>query len=153
MSEQTYEVQFPFARQGVPQAPGDQVQVSANQATFYLPDARIAEPVATGSVLGRVWLDDNADGIHDAGEGPYLGGGQVVITDAAGGVHTVAISPTDGTYAADGLAVGNATVTVDPASLPATHVISTQGLPHLVAVTAGGLSQAPATHVKPAPES
>ncbi len=125
--------------------------VSGNGELHFCVDRIRGEGFGTGDVNGQVWLDDNADGIHDAGEGPYLGGGNVVITDLGGAVHTVPISTVDGTYRAQHLALGFATTEIDPASLPAAYGVSSPNLPQTVTITHGGNTNAPDMGVKPAP--
>lgn len=77
-----------------------------------------------GATIGnRIWLDENSDGVQDAGESGLAGivvelldGGGSPILD--GGVPVTATTDVDGGYIFTGLVPGNYQVRVAPASVP-----------------------------------
>ncbi len=73
-----------------------------------------------GSIGDFVWIDVNADGIQDAAE-PGLAGVTITITTTIAGSPVTYTTTTDlsGGYTVAGLPLGDFTVTVDSASLPA----------------------------------
>ncbi len=75
---------------------------NANQTV----DFGFIPPPATASVGDRVWLDQNANGVQDAGE-PGQGGVTVSLCNAAGTVVSTTTSAADGSYAFTGLAAGS----------------------------------------------
>ena len=71
------------------------------------------------ATLGNyVWLDENADGLQDAGE-PGLAGVRVMLKDAIGSVVSSRITGAAGGYLFDRLVPGRYTVEIDASSLPA----------------------------------
>ncbi|MEM9382708.1 MAG: family 16 glycosylhydrolase [Planctomycetota bacterium] len=71
-----------------------------------------------GGIEGRVWADENGNGVDD-GE-PGLAGLRLQLVDpGTGEVLDLAVTPTDGAYAFADLGEGGYTVRVDPATLPA----------------------------------
>jgi uncharacterized repeat protein (TIGR01451 family) len=74
--------------------------------------------VLPGSVGNFIWLDENSDGIQDAGE-PGIANVTVHLKDATTfGVIATTLTDSNGGYLFKGLAPGNYLVAVDPASLP-----------------------------------
>jgi hypothetical protein len=71
----------------------------------------------TGSVAGRVWQDEDADGVEDVTE-PGLGGVSVELRDAIGPVETASTDET-GAFSFPALCAGDYVVTVDEATVPA----------------------------------
>ena len=73
-----------------------------------------------GTIGDFVWLDLNGDGVQDAGE-PGIPGVQVTVTTMVNGSIVLYSAVTDaaGGYLVDGLPLGDFTVTVDTADLPA----------------------------------
>ncbi|MEM6675449.1 MAG: family 16 glycosylhydrolase, partial [Planctomycetota bacterium] len=71
-----------------------------------------------GEIAGRVWADENGNGVDD-GE-PGLGGVRLELVEAStGAVLATTETPVDGAYAFEGLNEGGYTVRVDPATIPA----------------------------------
>jgi hypothetical protein len=70
----------------------------------------------TGSVSGRVWQDDDGDGVEDGTE-PGLGGVSVELSDAIGPVETASTDET-GAFSFPVLCAGDYVVTVDETTLP-----------------------------------
>ena len=85
----------------------------------------IATSVAPlGAIGNRVWLDENGDGIQDAGE-PGIGGVTVELLDGNGapvldgaGNPVVAVTDTDGGYLFPNLPAGDYQIRVDTQTLP-----------------------------------
>ena len=70
------------------------------------------------AVLGNyVWLDENADGLQDAGE-PGLAGVNVLLKDSIGDVVGTRVTDSNGAYLFNNLVPGTYTVELDPLSLP-----------------------------------
>jgi len=93
----------------------------------------------TGKVCGLVFEDTNGNGIQDDDE-PEYAGAKVTITDSEGNTFTVT-TDAEGKYCQDGVAEGDATVEVDPSSLPANSDITTEN-PTTINVEAGKKNQA-----------
>ena len=72
------------------------------------------QPTALGNF---VWLDENADGLQDAGE-PGIAGVVVLLKDAIGDVLGTQVTDSNGGYLFDKLDPGMYTVEIDPSSLP-----------------------------------
>ncbi|MGH2571271.1 MAG: SdrD B-like domain-containing protein, partial [bacterium] len=70
----------------------------------------------TGSISGRVWQDDDGDGVDDGTE-PGLGGVSVELRDAIGPVETASTDET-GAFSFPSLCAGEYVVTVDETMLP-----------------------------------
>ncbi len=72
-----------------------------------------------GAIGNLVWIDENADGIQDAGE-PGIAGVTVILTNAASGEVFTTVTDADGGYLFDGLEGGNKKydVLVDASTLP-----------------------------------
>jgi hypothetical protein len=88
-----------------------------------------------GALTGTVYEDVDGDGVRDAGE-PGLAGIDVDVTDSLGASRTVTTGA-GGTWTANGLPRGPATVDVDDATLPL-GAIQTAGIdPSAVTVVAG----------------
>ncbi|HEY4224457.1 MAG TPA: SdrD B-like domain-containing protein [Pseudolysinimonas sp.] len=105
-----------------------------NQSTFTLTNSNLAQDFGyrgTGSIGDRVWLDQDADGVQDAGE-PGLGGVTVTLTwFGADGVRggsddLVRTTTTDatGAYGFGNLPAGDFSVAVDTSTLSADQVES-----------------------------
>ena len=73
-------------------------------------DAGFYRPASLGDV---VWRDDNANGVHDAGEAG-VAGATVELLDGADAVVATATTGTDGTYRFDGLRPGTYRVRFTP---------------------------------------
>ncbi len=69
-----------------------------------------------GSIGDRVWLDQDADGVQDAGE-PGLGGIPVEIYDASNTLVATEITDANGNYYADGLDPGTFKVKIPAGAL------------------------------------
>ena len=69
------------------------------------------------SLGNYVWLDENGDGLQDAGE-PGLAGVGVVLKDNFGGLIGTQVTDSNGGYLFDGLLPGTYTVEIDPNTLP-----------------------------------
>jgi hypothetical protein len=82
-------------------------------------DYRIQINIVTGAIGDRVWLDEDSDGVQDAGEAGIAN--VTVRLYASDGTTLVATTVTDsnGNYLFTGVAPGNYIVRVDPASMPA----------------------------------
>ena len=84
-----------------------------------------------------MWLDENGNGVQDAGED---GIANVKVTVTKGAETYTTYTDANGDYAFDGLGAGTWTVTVDPASLPAglaanpTYDENGAGTPHTTTV-------------------
>jgi hypothetical protein len=74
----------------------------------------------SGDVTGRVFEDDDGDGVQDGGESGFAGV-DVSVTDALGGVWSV-VTDGNGDFVVVGVPVGDATVVV---ASPAGHVVTT----------------------------
>jgi hypothetical protein len=70
-----------------------------------------------GAIGNRVWLDENGDGIQDAGE-PGIGGVTVELLDNSGTVIAVTLTDTDGGYLFPNLPAGDYQIRVDTQTLP-----------------------------------
>jgi fimbrial isopeptide formation D2 family protein len=81
-------------------------------ATGYL----FGEKAPTGTVIGRIFRDDNGNGSQGSSE-PGLAGVQVRITNGA--FTTIVTTDANGNYSAPGVPVGTATVDVIDSTLPA----------------------------------
>jgi hypothetical protein len=109
----------------------------------------------TGTVAGIVYYDNNGDGQYVLADGDVLlSGVDVVITDANGGVYTVT---TDASGAfSQVVAVGDATVDVDDADIPAGYTLTDDSLhgegsdPTTVTVLAGSTVYDNTGYVSPA---
>ncbi len=78
-----------------------------------------------GSIGNLIWNDQDGDGIRDAGE-PGIPGVTVTLTTVVNGetVTYTTITDANGQYTVSGLPLGEFTVTVNPASLPAGVVVT-----------------------------
>ncbi len=111
-----------------PQSAPVETDLSNNEAD----EPTTVPPPTTGSIGDRVWEDTDGDGVQDPGE-PGLAGVAVALTGPTTAGSTSA-GP-DGLYPLfSGLAPGNYTVTVDPATAPANWTLTT---PVSVAVALG----------------
>ena len=73
--------------------------------------------VGTGSVGNRVWVDENADGIQDAGE-PGIPNAVVELVDGSNNVIATTITDADGGYIFKNVPLGSYTVRVLIATIP-----------------------------------
>ena len=73
-------------------------------------------PDPTGNVFGNVFEDKNGNMLRDSGEVGMMGIG-ITLVDANGEIHTT-VTDRSGDYTFDNIVAGQATVTVDPSSLP-----------------------------------
>ena len=93
----------------------------ASFAGFGLTDSGNDFGYTLPAMLGnRVWLDDDADGIQDAGEAG-LGGITVNLLDSGGATVATTTTAADGTYLFTGLAAGDYRVEF---VVPGTHLVS-----------------------------
>ncbi len=95
------------------------------------------KPADNASIGDFVWSDDNANGVHDAGE---LGLDKVTVELLDSGGTVIATTYTDkGFYAFTGLAAGSYTVRIDASTLPAgstpTYDLDGVATAHTAAVT------------------
>ncbi len=105
---------------------GDPDAIDDNTSTVTLTAAAPTSEVedfgyqGPGSIGDLIWNDLNGNGIADPGE-PGLPGVTVTVTTTIDGspVTYTAVTDATGTYLIDGLPLGDFTVTVDPATLPA----------------------------------
>ena len=74
-----------------------------------------------GSIGDRVWNDADGDGVQDVGEGG-IAGVTVQLRDGSGNLIATATTDANGNYTFSGLAPGNYSVTVVPATLGATNI-------------------------------
>ncbi|HEX4962858.1 MAG TPA: SdrD B-like domain-containing protein, partial [Thermoanaerobaculia bacterium] len=72
----------------------------------------------TGSVGDRLWLDNNGNGVQDAGE-TGINGATVQLLDGGGNVIATTTTAGDGIYTFSNLAAGNYSVRVVSSTLPA----------------------------------
>ena len=70
-----------------------------------------------GKIAGTVWFDNDADTAQGPGE-PGISGISVGLYDDLGALVASVLTPADGAYLFDGLAPGDYTVRIDPASIP-----------------------------------
>lgn len=76
------------------------------------------EPMTcTGSISGRVWWDDNADGFEDVQE-KGLAGVSVSLSDSLGALVATSVTGGTGAFSFVPLCAGDYVVTVDEATLP-----------------------------------
>lgn len=73
--------------------------------------------VGPSKVSGRIWLDQNSDGIQDAGEGG-IANVQVQIYDSSGASIGSADTDADGRYLFDNVAAGNHVARINTSTLP-----------------------------------
>ncbi|RTZ94981.1 MAG: hypothetical protein DSY90_14575, partial [Deltaproteobacteria bacterium] len=78
-------------------------------------DFGLVEPASVGNFI---WLDENSDGIQDAGE-PGVANVTVQLKDSNGTVIAETVTDSNGGYLFTGVPPGDYFVAVDPASLPA----------------------------------
>ena len=93
----------------------------------------------SASLAGRVWRDDDGDGLVGVGE-PGLDGVRLDLFDAAGFGFTTTVSAAQGSFVFGELPAGDYTVQVDATSLPstldeATHDLDGVDTPHTAAAT------------------
>ncbi|MCB2224648.1 MAG: hypothetical protein KQH83_10825, partial [Actinobacteria bacterium] len=103
-------------------------------------DATVAYEASFGGLTGHLFVDEDGDGVQDPGE-PDLPGVDVVIVDDDGTVYRVT-SDGDGNWAQTA-ALGPANLAVDPATVPAGHLLTTANDTQTVAVPAGGVASEP----------
>ncbi len=70
-----------------------------------------------GTIGNLVWIDENADGIQDAGE-PGIAGVTVTATDPVSGTMLTTVTDADGGYLFEDLAPGKYDILVDETTLP-----------------------------------
>ncbi|MGH1506428.1 MAG: SdrD B-like domain-containing protein, partial [Acidimicrobiales bacterium] len=75
-------------------------------------------PPAPGTIASGVWLDENGDGVQDAGE-PPIPGVRVELVDAAGIVIGSTTTAADGSLGFVNVPPGDYTLRVDETTLPA----------------------------------
>ena len=99
-------------------------------------DATVTFTALPASVGDRVWLDEDADGVQDAGEAgiPNL---TVNLYDSAGALVATTVTDVDGGYLFTGLPAGRYTVKVmnPPAGLNPTYDEDGTGTPHETTLT------------------
>ena len=74
-------------------------------------------PFDPGVLGDRVWLDENGDGVQDAGE-PGINGVRVELLNEGGDVIATTFTTVDGLYRFQGLPAGSYTVRLDPNTVP-----------------------------------
>lgn len=105
------------------------------------------DPAKPADLGNYVWLDENGDGLQDAGE-PGIAGVRVLLKDAAGDVLEIQVTDFNGGYLFEKLEPGTYTVELDPASLPfgvtqsvnpvlAAADLGNQSLPYAVDLASG----------------
>jgi fimbrial isopeptide formation D2 family protein/uncharacterized repeat protein (TIGR01451 family) len=92
-----------------------------------------------GTIEGHLFIDENGDGVQNAGE-PDLPGIDVIVTDAAGAIQTVTTDD-NGDWSAD-VSAGEATADVDETTLPPGYVQTAGTDPSSVDVPSGGTADA-----------
>ena len=92
-----------------------------------------------GTIEGHLFIDENGDGVQNAGE-PNLSGIDVIITDAAGDTQTVTTDD-NGDWSAD-VSAGEATADVDETTLPPGYVQTAGTDPSSADVPSGGTADA-----------
>ncbi len=80
----------------------------------------VDEPI---DIVSRVWIDDDGDGINDAGE-PGVAGVLMTLRAESGLAVATAFTDAAGLYEFVGLLAGNYTVEIDPATVPADLVLT-----------------------------
>jgi len=103
-------------------------------------DAVVAFSASSGGLTGHLFVDYDGNGTQDAGE-PDLPGVDVVIVGDDGTEYRVTSGP-DGNWAQT-VAMGTATLGVDPATVPAGYNLTTANANQTVAVPAGGIASEP----------
>ena len=79
-------------------------------------EASCSDPLSVSAIGSRVWLDENSDGVQDAGEAgiPNV---EVELRDSESTLLATTVTDSDGGYLFTGLHAGDYTVIVDPASM------------------------------------
>ncbi len=103
-----------------------------------------------GALGGAAWVDNDANGVRDAGDGPATGVGVAVVglgPDATLGTGDDIVFPprttgTDGRWAAEHLPGGTWQVSVNQASGPAGAAVSGRANPSLVTIAPGAENRA-----------
>ena len=81
-------------------------------------DNNFVDTTPLASLGDRVWIDTNADGIQDLSEAG-IAGVSVILVDGSGNTLDTATTDADGLYEFKDLLPGDYSVSIDPATLPA----------------------------------
>jgi hypothetical protein len=112
-------------------------------------DAAVGIEASFGGLSGHLFVDYDGNGLQNAGE-PDLAGVDVVIVDARGDEFRFT-SDASGDWEVV-VALGDATLAVDPATVPPFHTLTTGNDTQVVTVPAGGIATDPIGY-RPEPAS